>query len=171
MGMVVSMASVLDLVTASAAETARVAQALGCVACEGDAILLVGGLGAGKTQFTKGLAEGLGVRSSIVSPTFNISMLHDSGRLPLIHFDLYRLEDASQLEDVDFYASSDELSGCVCVVEWADMFPDDMPDDALSIRLESVGGGSQLERSIIAESSGPRSQRLLSDWADALKLQ
>lgn len=191
----------IELTSASAEDTLRIARCLGKVADEGDTILLIGGLGAGKTQFTKGLADGLGVSSPVISPTFGISIRYDEGRVPLVHFDLYRLEDAADLEDVDFYASVDETSGCVCVVEWADMFPDEMPDDVLSVRLDAhaaagaacgfgvsdasdasdwfgtpdaasaTGTTSLVGRTIRVEASGERSAQLQSKWACALGLQ
>lgn len=151
--------------------TTRVAESLGRVAHAGDTVLLIGGLGAGKTHFTKGLACGLGVSSPIVSPTFNIVITYEDGRIPLSHFDLYRLEDALDLEDVDFYAATDELSGRVCVVEWADMFADEMPDDALIVRIEPSASGSELSRELVASSAGQRGAELLSRWLGALNLQ
>ena len=85
----------------------------------GDVLLLCGDLGAGKTQLTKGIAEGLGVAEPVTSPTFNILLVHE-GRIPLYHFDLYRLERAEQLEDIDYWGTL-EGDG-VSVVEWGDRF-------------------------------------------------
>ena len=116
-------------------DTRRVGAKLAAGLCDGDVVLLDGDLGAGKTQFAQGVAEGLGVTEPITSPTFNIMFEYTSGRLPLYHFDLYRLDDASQLEDVDFYGVIDSSTPGVALVEWAQMFPDEMPDDAIRVRI------------------------------------
>lgn len=83
---------------------------------EGDVVVLNGDLGAGKTAFTKGLAKGLQIDSQITSPTFNIMKQYDGGRLTLYHFDMYRIEDASDLTELGF-EDIIEVSG-VCVIEW-----------------------------------------------------
>lgn len=119
--------------TESAEETRRVARELAQSLSDGDAILLSGDLGAGKTQFAQGIAEGLGVPEPVTSPTFNIMFEYASGRIPLYHFDLYRLEDAQQLEDIDFYELVDESTPGIALIEWADMFPDEMPEGATQV--------------------------------------
>lgn len=119
--------------TESAEETRRVAAELAQGLSGGDAILLSGDLGAGKTQFAQGIAEGLGVTEPVTSPTFNIMFEYVSGRIPLYHFDLYRLEDAQQLEDIDFYELVDESTPGIALIEWADMFPDEMPEGATQV--------------------------------------
>ena len=81
-------------------ETQRIAAALAKVVVPGTVIALEGDLGAGKTHFTQGLARGVG--EAVTSPTFNVMSVYDQGRLPLYHFDLYRLEDALELEDIAF---------------------------------------------------------------------
>lgn len=83
-------------ITQSAEETKGLARTLAPLLRAGDVVLLSGDLGAGKTQFTQGLAAGLGATEAVISPTFNIVLTYGSGRLPLHHFDLYRLESASQ---------------------------------------------------------------------------
>ena len=114
---------------------ARLAQGLQA----GDVLLLSGDLGAGKTHFTQGLARGLDIAQVPTSPTFNIMYVYDGGRLPLYHFDLYRLDDESELDDIDYFATL-EGDG-VCAVEWADKFPDAQPDERLDIvfRVDSDG--------------------------------
>lgn len=121
-------------------DTRRVAAELARGLGDGDVVLLDGDLGAGKTQFAQGVAEGLGVTEPVTSPTFNIMFEYTSGRVPLYHFDLYRLDDASQLEDVDFYGVTDSSTPGVALVEWAPMFPDEMPEDAVHVRISRVPG-------------------------------
>ena len=95
-------------------ETQRIAAALAEVVVPGTVIALEGDLGAGKTHFTQGLARGLGVGEAVTSPTFNVMSVYDQGRLPLYHFDLYRLEDALELEDIAFYDYV-EADGVSCI--------------------------------------------------------
>lgn len=147
--------------------TMRIACALGCVVEAGDIVLLSGDLGAGKTQFTKGLAQGLGVAASITSPTFNIVLSYEDGRTSLQHFDLYRLDDKRELEDIDFYGLCDETSGCVSVVEWADLFPHEMPEDALTVCIQRAS--EQHARTIEVRATGPHAQALLARWCARLE--
>lgn len=99
----------------------------------GDVLVLNGDLGAGKTTFTKGLAKGLGVKEIVKSPTFTIIREYQSGRLPLYHMDVYRLEDGGA-EDLGLeeYFDGDGVS----VVEWAQFAEDELPDDYLSISFK-----------------------------------
>ena len=116
----------ITIATASEAATQAVGARAGRRSCApGDVVVLSGDLGAGKTQLTKGLAAGLGVAEPVTSPTFNILLVHE-GRIPLYHFDLYRLESAEQLEDLDYWGTL-EADG-VSVVEWGDRFPEAMPE-------------------------------------------
>lgn len=98
-----------------------------------DCVVLSGDLGAGKTQFAKGFAAGLGVDDDITSPTFNILFEYVGDELPLLHFDLYRLDDEDELADIDFFGLLE--SGGVCLVEWGDKFPAAMPDDRVDVRI------------------------------------
>ena len=97
-------------------------------------VALIGDLGTGKTTLTKYIAEGLGVKETITSPTFTIVCEYHSGRLPLFHFDVYRLENADDLFQIGaeeyFYA------GGVSIVEWADQVAEILPDDTLCIFIE-----------------------------------
>lgn len=104
----------------------------------GDVVALIGDLGTGKTALTKYIAEGLGVTEVINSPTFTIVKEYRSGRLPLYHFDVYRLGSGSELLDT---GAEDMLYGDgVCVVEWADIVADVLPEDSLVVML-SYGEG------------------------------
>lgn len=142
--------------------TKAVAGVLAQVLQPGTVVTLDGDLGAGKTQFTQGLAAGLGISGSVTSPTFNLMIAYDDGRLPLCHFDLYRLNDEDELEDIGFYETIED-AGVSCV-EWASKFPDAMPDDRLEICLEVVGDES---RRIQARAWGD-AQSVLDAWLDAL---
>ena len=100
----------------------------------GDVVALIGDLGTGKTALTKYIAEGLGVKEEINSPTFTIVKEYRSGRLPLYHFDVYRLGSGDELLDI---GAEDMLYGDgVCVIEWADIVADALPHDSLAIRLD-----------------------------------
>ena len=108
----------------------RIAEALE----SGDVVALIGDLGTGKTALTKYIAEGLGVAEEIISPTFTIVKEYRSGRLPLYHFDVYRLGSGEELLDI---GAEEMLDGDgVCVIEWADIVADVLPEEALAIRLE-----------------------------------
>lgn len=108
-------------------------RALGECLVPGDVVFLTGDLGAGKTCLTGGVAAGLGDEGPVTSPTFQIMCVHDAGRMPLYHFDLYRLTGPDQLEDVGVYEAF-EGDGA-CLVEWADMFADELGDEHLGLRL------------------------------------
>ena len=98
-----------------------------------DCIVLSGDLGAGKTQFAKGFAAGLGVDDDITSPTFNILFEYVGDELPLLHFDLYRLDEEDELTDIDFFGLLE--SGGVCLIEWGDKFAAVMPEDRVDVRI------------------------------------
>lgn len=100
----------------------------------GDIIALIGDLGTGKTALTKYIAEGLCVTEEVISPTFTIVREYRSGRLPLFHFDVYRLASGDEFLDI---GAEDYLEDSgVSVIEWADIVADVLPEDALVIRLE-----------------------------------
>ena len=100
----------------------------------GDIIALIGALGTGKTALTKYIAEGLGVKEEVISPTFTIVREYRSGRLPLFHFDVYRLSGPEEFIDAgaEDYLEDSGLS----VIEWADIVADALPADALLINIE-----------------------------------
>lgn len=158
------MTSSLSLHTQSAEDTMRLGEVLAPVLTAGDVLLLSGDLGAGKTQLTKGLARGLGVAEPVTSPTFNILLVHE-GRIPLYHLDLYRLEFAEQLEDLDYFATL-EGDG-VSVVEWGDRFAEAAPLDGLSVSITIRGDN---ERRLDIDSLGVRGDTILDSWERALGL-
>jgi len=100
----------------------------------GDILALIGDLGTGKTTLTKSVAAGLGVTEDITSPTFNIVNEYHSGRLPLYHFDVYRLESGVDLFEIGGEEYFD--AGGVCIIEWADLVAEALPDDTKVIFLE-----------------------------------
>lgn len=100
----------------------------------GDIVALIGDLGTGKTSLTKYIAEGLGVTEEISSPTFTIVKEYRSGRLPLFHFDAYRLGSGEELLDI---GAEDMLyDKGLCVIEWADIVADVLPEDSLVVKLD-----------------------------------
>lgn len=146
--------------TASPEATKQLAATLAPYLHEGDVIMLEGDLGAGKTQFVQGVAEGLGVVDPVTSPTFNILLQYDGGRLPLYHFDLYRLDDASQLEDVAYYETL-EADG-VSFVEWGSKFEEALPYGYLEISIKVEENGM---RQVKIHSFGTRARSILRVWA------
>lgn len=126
-----------------------------------DVVVLTGDLGAGKTQFVQGAAAALDIADAIVSPTFNIVLEHVGGRLPLYHFDLYRLDEEESLEDIGFYdiVESDGVS----FIEWGDRFADQLPYDYVNVAITVDGQGV---RQVVASSCGDRSRDLLCAWGD-----
>ena len=104
--------------TRSAAETEQLGARLAALLRPGDVIAFRGGLGAGKTAFTRGLARGLGIEESVTSPTYTLVNEYPQGRLPLFHFDMYRLRDAEELFDLGWEDYLDR--GGVCAVEWSE---------------------------------------------------
>ena len=119
------------------AETEAIGEELARRLRAGSVVAYRGGLGMGKTAFTRGLARGLGCRGRVTSPTFTIMQLHDSGRLPLYHFDWYRLSDPEELYEL----SMDEYlhAGGVAVVEWPSRAEEAVPECYLEVSLEPVG--------------------------------
>jgi tRNA threonylcarbamoyladenosine biosynthesis protein TsaE len=131
--------SVYTIKTESAEETMAFAEKLGKALKKGDVLTLAGDLGAGKTTFTKGLAKGLDITRTVNSPTFTIIKEY-SGRLPLYHMDVYRLEDSDEDLGFEEYFSGEGVS----VVEWAVFIEEYLPDERLEI-VVSHKGDSQRE--------------------------
>jgi tRNA threonylcarbamoyladenosine biosynthesis protein TsaE len=127
----------VNVTTHSQEETAAVGQRLAPSLVPGSVLLLIGDLGAGKTALVRGLAEGLGVApEDVSSPTFTLMQEYRGGRLPLIHVDLYRLNDAREIDDLGL----EELGlGSVLAIEWAEKLPRAM-SDAIEIRIAHGDG-------------------------------
>ena len=120
--------------TFSAEETFKFGENIGSKAVPGQVITLTGDLGTAKTVFVQGLARGLGIDDYINSPTFTIVQIYESGRLPLYHFDVYRIEDESEMYEtgLDDYMYGDG----VCVIEWAEMISGLLPEKRTDILIE-----------------------------------
>jgi len=126
-------------VAASVEETMELGRRLGERLKAGDVVGLYGGLGAGKTVFAKGIAQGMGITEEVTSPTFTLMRLYQAA-LPLCHFDLYRIEEEAELEHIGFgdYIGSD----CVCVVEWAGHAPSLHPD--ICVHIDGSGDDERI---------------------------
>ena len=118
--------------THSAAETEALGEALAARLKGGDVVAYRGGLGMGKTAFTRGLARGLGYEGRVTSPTFTIVNEY-MGRLPLFHFDMYRLGDSEELFDIGWEDYLDR--GGVCAVEWSENVSDALPQDTIYVEI------------------------------------
>jgi tRNA threonylcarbamoyladenosine biosynthesis protein TsaE len=116
----------------------------------GDVLALIGDMGSGKTQFVQGLAAALGANTPATSPTFTLVHEYTGGRMPIFHFDFFRIEDRSSAErlGLDDYFFGDGVS----VIEWADRFPDLIPETARWISLETK---SETQRAITIQESSP----------------
>ena len=133
------------ITTHSEDETAAVGRDLAAALSVGDVLMLSGDLGAGKTAFVRGLAEGLGVRrDEVSSPTFTLIQEYRGGRLPLFHVDLYRIEDPREFDELGL----DEIAADgILAIEWADRYPQP-PARAIRISIEHAG---ESERRIVIE--------------------
>jgi tRNA threonylcarbamoyladenosine biosynthesis protein TsaE len=139
----------LRFITESAEETSNIGEQLGRLLIKGNIICLSGDLGAGKTAFTKGIAKGLGVEDYVTSPTYTIINEYQ-GRLPLYHFDVYRLNDVEEMYELGYeeYFFGDGI----VVLEWADIVRDIIPGDRLWITILNTKGDNS--REIIMEPTG-----------------
>ena len=120
--------------TKSAEETYQLGMEFGKKAVKGQVFTLVGDLGVGKTVFTQGLAKGLDIEESISSPTFTIVQVYDEGRLPFYHFDVYRIGDISEMDEIGY---EDYVYGeGVSLIEWANLIEEILPNNRISIIIE-----------------------------------
>lgn len=120
--------------TMSAKETFELGRKLGTEAQAGQVYTLSGDLGVGKTVFTQGMAAGLGITEPVNSPTFTIVQIYDQGRLPFYHFDVYRISDIEEMDEIGyedcFYGDG------VCMIEWAELIGEILPEDRIAVRIE-----------------------------------
>ncbi len=120
--------------TFSPVETFTLGESFGKEAVPGTVYTLDGDLGCGKTLLTQGLAKGLGISGSVVSPTFTILQVYEKGRLPLYHFDVYRIADPDEMDEIGF---DEYLYGNgVCVIEWSKLIDELIPDTAVRLTFE-----------------------------------
>jgi len=161
----------IDCASRSVGDTTAIAAAIARLVRPGDIIALVGEMGAGKTVFARGFAAGLGVGADdhVASPTFNLVHVHDSGRVPLHHADLYRLETRGEIDDLGLREAAD--MGAVVLVEWGDALVDEV-ETCLVVELVDPDGGDAREITVSVEGHGwdARWERLrtaLSEWVAA----
>ena len=120
--------------TYSAEETFEFGKKLGEEAPKGSVYALIGDLGVGKTVFSQGMAKGLGIEDAVNSPTFTILQIYDEGRLPFYHFDVYRIGDIAEMDEIGyeecFYGDG------VCLIEWADLIEEILPEKYIRITVQ-----------------------------------
>ena len=139
------------IISNSPQDTERAGAELAATLPPGTVIAYTGDLGAGKTAFTRGLAQGLGVPGRVTSPTFTIVNEYEGGRLPLFHFDMYRLGSSDELFDIGW---EDYLSrGGVCAVEWSENIADALDPDIIRVDIRQ---GEHPQQRIITITGGPQ---------------
>lgn len=120
--------------TFSAAETYALGKKIGETAKPGDVYTLVGDLGVGKTVFTQGIADGLGITEPVSSPTFTIVQVYEEGRMPFYHFDVYRIGDIEEMDEIGY---EDYFYGeGLCMIEWANLIEEILPDKRYDVTIE-----------------------------------
>ena len=120
--------------TRSPEETYELGRKIGLQARPGQVYTLTGDLGVGKTVFTQGVAAGPGITEPVSSPTFTIVQIYEEGRLPFYHFDVYRIGDIEEMEEIGY---DDYFFGKgICLIEWAELIEEILPDDRISITIE-----------------------------------
>lgn len=150
--------------------TIQLGSELGHCVEAGDVLVLTGDLGAGKTQLTKGIAQGMGVSDDVTSPTFTIEMVYEGSSLTLYHFDLYRLDSPDQLEDTGLF----DVLGVdgVCAIEWGEQFSDDIGEERVDIfvrRLEDEAlPGQEPPRELELVSHSKRGEELIAAFDERL---
>lgn len=138
--------------TNSAEETFALGEKIGREARPGQVCTLIGDLGVGKTVFTQGVAKGLGIMEPVCSPTFTILQVYDEGRMPFYHFDVYRISDVEEMEEIGyedcFYGEG------LCLIEWADLIEEILPENYSCITIEKdLEKGFDYRRITIEEKS------------------
>ncbi len=136
--------------TFSPEETFRIGEEIGQKACPGDVYTLIGDLGVGKTLFTQGVAKGLEIEEAISSPTFTIVQVYEEGRLPFYHFDVYRIGDVDEMDEVGYedYVYGDGVS----MIEWADLIEEILPEKYTRVTIEkNLSKGVDYRRITIEE--------------------
>ncbi|OHB50387.1 MAG: tRNA (adenosine(37)-N6)-threonylcarbamoyltransferase complex ATPase subunit type 1 TsaE [Planctomycetes bacterium GWF2_40_8] len=151
--------------TGEVEQTIELGNLIGSLLRAGDVVALIGQLGAGKTYITKGIAEGLGVkdRKEVTSPSF-VLVKQYMGRVPIYHFDAYRLRSPDEMYDIDcvgfFWGNG------ISIVEWADKVMECLPDDFIKITIETVG---QTSRDIHISYKGERYRNFMEDFKEKIK--
>lgn len=140
-------------------DTFDIAYSLAGKSRPGDIFALVGDLGVGKTAFTKGFAKGLKIDEPIVSPTFTFVQCYDEGTMPLYHFDVYRISDVSEMDEIGyedcFYGDG------VSIMEWADLVPEIIPDSAIKVVIEKdLSRGVEFRKITVSNTNSNTEERL-----------
>lgn len=126
-------------------QTFELGRMLGRESRAGQVYTLTGELGVGKTVFTQGFAAGLGIREPVNSPTFTILQVYDEGRLPFYHFDVYRIGDAEEMDEIGYEDCI--YGGGVCLIEWADLIKEILPERYTEVKIEKdLGRGFDYRR-------------------------
>ena len=136
--------------TRSPEETYELGRKIGLQARPGQVYTLTGDLGVGKTVFTQGVAAGLGITEPVSSPTFTIVQVYEEGRLPFYHFDVYRIGDIEEMEEIGY---DDYFFGeGICLIEWAELIEEILPENRISITIQKdLEKGFDYRRIIIEE--------------------
>ena len=144
------MCTIKTIESNSPEETFELGRSIGLNAKPGDVFTLLGDLGAGKTLFTQGVAAGLGIDEPVNSPTFTILQVYEEGRLPLYHFDVYRIGDESEMDEI---GSDDYFYGDgVCIIEWANIIKGIIPKKHTRVTIErDLTKGNDYRKIIIEE--------------------
>lgn len=137
----------------SAEDTYALGVQIGENASPGDVYTLIGDLGVGKTVFTQGVAKGLGIREAVNSPTFTILQVYEEGRLPFYHFDVYRIGDAEEMDEIGY---EDCIYGDgVCFIEWANLIEEILPEHYKKIKIsKNLSKGLDYRQITIEEIGG-----------------
>ena len=142
--------------TRSPEETFALGEKIGRTALPGQIYTLTGDLGVGKTVLTQGVAAGLGIREAVSSPTFTIVQVYEEGRLPFYHFDVYRIGDIEEMEEIGY---DDYFFGNgVCLIEWAELIADILPEEHISINREGPVSGIRLPQNNGRGTAGRRGE-------------
>lgn len=131
----------MEFISKSEKDTFKLAKKFEKLLKGGEVVILNGDLGAGKTTFTKALCKALKVKENVTSPTFTLMNVYTSGRLPLYHFDMYRIEDESEAQELglnEFFYSNG-----VCMIEWAENIKNILPKKLITINIEKLGETSR----------------------------
>lgn len=138
------------LETKSPGQTFQAGMHMGQKARVGQVFTLTGDLGVGKTVFTQGFAKGLGIDEPVSSPTFTIVQIYESGRLPFYHFDVYRISDVEEMEEVGF--DDYIMGGGVSLIEWANLIEEILPENRTEVVIEKdLSQGFEYRRITIEE--------------------
>ncbi len=145
---------VVVIETTQPEHTFELGRLLGQSGCAGQVYTLVGDLGTGKTVFTQGFAAGLGIQEPVGSPTFTILQVYEEGRLPFYHFDVYRIGDVSEMDEIGYEDCI--YGGGVCLIEWADLIGPILPEQYFEVLIEKdLERGFDYRRIIIKRIKNP----------------